>query len=130
MKLKDVRDAYYYYTQKTSDILRYLSFAGIGVVWIFRSQAGDKVSLPKDLILPTCFLIIGLVLDLAQYLAGSIIWGAYNKFKQNRKTKEDAEFEAPPQLNWATLFFFWSKLVSISLAYYLILSFLRRLFIK
>lgn len=36
MKLEDLRKSYYEYTQKTSEIVRYLGLAGIGVVWIFR----------------------------------------------------------------------------------------------
>lgn len=126
MKLKDIRETYYTHTQKASDLSRYLALAGIGLVWIFRIQAADKLSLPKDLILPTLLLTVGLSLDLLQYIAGSIIWGAYNRHKEKSGAKESDEFKCPRALNWPTLFFFWSKLISIALAYYLILAFLRR----
>ncbi len=130
MNLKEVREAYYEYSRKTSEITRYLGLAGIGVIWIFRVQAGDKVSLPRELILPTALLIIGLALDLIQYIAGSLIWGIYGRFKERRVGGEQDEFKAPRELNWPTLFFFWLKLVPITVAYYLIISFLCKTFMQ
>jgi hypothetical protein len=127
MKLKDVRDAYYTYTGKASDILRYLGLAGIGIVWVFKSQIGDKFSLPKGLIIPTILMVVGLILDVLQYITGSIIWGAYNRHKEKQNTKENEEFLAPRKLNWPTNFLFWAKFVSITLAYCLVLSFLKNL---
>lgn len=52
MKLKDTRDAYYLYTGKTSDIIRYLGLAGIGIIWIFRVEGTDKISLAQNLLFP------------------------------------------------------------------------------
>ncbi len=124
MKLKDIRDSYYQYSKKTSDILRYLSLAGIGVIWIFRVQSGNIFSLPKQLILPIFLLILSLVLDFLQYVAGSIIWSTYNRLLEKRGVKEEDDFMAPRKLNWLTLFFFWTKPIPTVIAYFLILSYL------
>jgi len=124
MKLKDTREAYYFYTGKTSEIIRYLGLAGIAIIWIFRFESAGAISLPRDFLLPTILLIIGLGLDLLQYLTGSIIWGVYNRIKEESCLKQDDEFEAPRQINWLTDTLFWLKIVPIVGAYVLILRFL------
>lgn len=123
MKLKDTREAYYFYTGKTSEIIRYLGLAGIAIIWIFRFESASAISLPRNFLLPTILLIIGLGLDLLQYLAGSIIWGIYSRIKEKSGIKQE-EFEAPRQINWLNLFLFWLKIVPIVLAYILILRIL------
>jgi hypothetical protein len=123
MKLQDARDSYYYYSEKLSDITRYLGLAGIGIIWIFRVGESGKLSLPRDLICPTILLIAGLGLDLLHYIAGSLVWGIFHRHKE-KKITEDAEFKAPKELNWVTLFFFWFKIIPIIGAYYLMLTYL------
>ena len=36
MKLKDAREIYYFYSGKTSDLVRQLGLAGIAVIWLFK----------------------------------------------------------------------------------------------
>ncbi len=129
MKLKEALESYYEYSRKTSDIARYLGLAGLGIIWIFRIQTTNKLALPRELILPTSLLILGLVLDLLQYIVGTIIWGAYHRLKEKMGVKENEEIRAPRQLNWPTLTFFWAKLFPILIAYYLILSYLYAIFV-
>lgn len=124
MKLKDVREKYYSSTQKTSEIVRYLGLAGIGIIWMFRNQGSDNVSLPKELLLPAALLVIGLAFDLLHYVSGSLIWGIYNRHLERLGTKESDEFRSPRKLNWPTLVFFWGKIGSVLGAYCLILKFL------
>lgn len=47
MKLKDAREHYYFYSGKTSDLVRQLGLAGIAVIWLFKSdvQGIPKISL-------------------------------------------------------------------------------------
>jgi len=124
MKLKDAREAYYFYTKKTSDIVRYLALAGIGIIWIFRIESGDDISIPRTLLLPTILLVFGLGFDLLQYVAGSIIWGSYGRIKEKSGIGVEEEFEAPRQINWITNTLFGLKIVTIICAYVLILKFL------
>lgn len=122
MKLKDCKDAYDYFSGKTSDIIRYLGLAGIAIVWIFRTESTDKISLSHHLLLPTILLIMGLSLDLFHYIAGTIIWGTYHRIKEKSGINAEKEFDAPRQINWPTLVLFWSKIIPIVIAYFLILK--------
>jgi hypothetical protein len=128
MKLKEIREAYDYFSGKTSDIVRYLGLAGIGIIWIFRVEDAGRLSLPRELIFPTVLLIMGLGLDLLQYIAGSLTWGIYGRLQEKKGIKKDEEFEAPKEINWPGLIFFWSKIIPILGAYYLILAYLFRTF--
>ena len=128
MKLKEALDSYYEYSRKASDIIRYLGLAGLGIIWIFRVQTATGISLSKELTLPTILLILSLVLDLLQYIAGTIIWGVFHRLKEKKGVKENEEIEAPRQLNWPTIIFFWAKFFSIIIAYYLIFSHLFTIF--
>jgi len=124
VKLKDALDNYYYYTGKTSEIIRQLGFAGIAVVWVFKADVAGRPIVPSELI-PAAFLIgAGLTLDLLHYVAGSLIWGVYHRVKEKRKTSQETEFDAPKQINWLTLFFFWSKAIMMIVAYVFIIRFL------
>jgi len=124
MKLKDARDAYDFFTGKTSDVIRYLGLAGIGIIWIFRVEGTDKISIPQNLLFPVALLVIGLAFDLLQYLTASVVWGAYHTHKERLGTKEDEEFKAPRQINWLTNTFFGLKIIPIVWAYILILKYL------
>ena len=63
-----------------------------------------------------------LALDLLQYVAGTVVWGAYNRWHDREGTDRDAEFLAPRWLNWPALAFFWLKLLGIVAAYVLLLA--------
>ena len=127
MKIGEAKDSYYEYTRKTSDIIRYLGLAGIAIIWIFRVESTGEISLPRTLLFPAVLLILGLGFDLFQYLYASIAWGAYHSHKEKTGTQEDEEFKAPRPINWLTDTFFVLKIVSIVLAYILILRYLFKL---
>lgn len=125
MKLKDARENYYYFSQKTSEIVRQLGFAGIALIWIFRTEVNGKQTIPGELIPPIGLIVIGLTFDLLQYIAGALSWGIYNRYKEQIGTNENAELFAPRQINWATIFFFWTKTIVMATAYIFLLSFLK-----
>src|ERR1035437_2730243 len=124
MKLEDIRDNYQYYSQKISDIIRQLGFAGIALIWIFKNVEGNRQFIPTELLLPTLLIIISLGLDSFHYISGTLIWGIYNRIKELKGTKEEYDFLAPNYINWITLFFFWSKIIVMVLAYIFIFIFL------
>ncbi|HEX5733940.1 MAG TPA: hypothetical protein VF131_13990 [Blastocatellia bacterium] len=128
MKLKDARENYYYFSQKTSEIVRQLGFAGIAVIWVFKTEIDGKLFVPPELISIGKFLIAGLGLDLFHYAYGTLAWGIYNGLKERDGTKEGTEFLAPRPINWPTLFFLWSKVIAISIAYIKILQYLEKYF--
>jgi hypothetical protein len=116
MKLKDALDNYYFYSGKLSDICRQLGFAGIAIIWIFGLGTVTTAQLPKDLTLPALLIVASLTLDFLHYLSSTVIWGVYHRVKE-KDTKPDAEFEAPRQINWAPLIFFWLKVTALGAAY-------------
>ena len=124
MKLAFLRKRYDYYSRKTSDIVRKLAFSGIALVWLFRIQIDNQWKVPKTLLLAATLIGLTLVLDFLQYVSGSLVWALYNKLKERAKTPETAEFLAPRSINWPANFFFWTKILSIALAYWTILHFL------
>ncbi len=128
MKLKDSRENYYTHSGKASDIVRQLGFAGIALIWIFKTEQGGRFQIPTELFLPATLVVIGLSLDLLQYVAATAAWGIFNRVMELRwqrlgKGPED-EFMAPPWINWAAIGFFWGKVVIMATAYVLLIRFL------
>ena len=126
MKLKDAREFYYFHSGKTSDLVRQLALAGIAVIWLFKYEVIGVPKVPTQLLAPLVLIVLGLAFDLLQYAVATGIWGVFQRAKERAGVGEDAEFLAPPQLNWPALAFFWLKVVSICAAYYLLLQHLAR----
>ena len=124
MKLEDTRENYYFFTGKVSDIIRPLGLAGIGLVWVFKIDIGGRPVIPPDLSIAAKSIVIGLGLDLLQYVYGTLAWGIYNRKKEKEKIKPDTEFTAPPWINWLTIALFWLKVAATLIAYGYILKFL------
>jgi hypothetical protein len=126
MRLPDARDLYYFYSGKTSDIVRQLGLAGIAVVWLFKQEVGGAPKVSEPLLLPLALIVLGLALDLLHYAVATAIWGSYQRLKERGGVGEDDEFKAPRQLNWPGLTFFWLKVVAIATAYVVLLTHLAR----
>ena len=121
MKLKDARDFYYFYSGKTSDLVRQLGLAGIAVIWIFKYDVQGVPKIPPALLPPLIFIVLGLALDFLQYATATFIWGIFQRHKEARGVAEDADFLAPKQFNWPAIAFFVLKVASILAAYYYLL---------
>lgn len=124
MKLAYLRERYSYYSGKASDIVRQLGFAGIAVVWLFKTEVDDEWKIPVELLPAAGLIVLTLLLDFMQYVVGSLVWAGYNASKERAGTTEDPEFLAPRMINWPANFFFWAKILTTIVAYYLILRFL------
>jgi hypothetical protein len=124
MKMEDVLDHYQYYSGKASDIVRQLGFAGVALIWVFRTDVGGKHTIPQQLLPAAESIVFALGLDLLHYVSGTLIWGIYNSRKEAAGTDNDTDFMAPRPINWATLFFFWAKILAMISAYVYILRFL------
>jgi hypothetical protein len=101
LSLEQVHEAYYQATGKTSDIVRQLSFAGIGMIWILSGGSltpTRQLDIDNDLLLAGLGLVVALALDLAQYAYRSAAWGIYGRRMEN----QDAVFASPSRrINWA-----------------------------
>jgi hypothetical protein len=122
MKLKDARELYYFYSGKTSDLVRQLGLAGIAVIWIFKYDVQGVPKIPLALLPPLILIVLGLALDLLQYAVATSIWGVFQRRKEISGVADDADFLAPKQLNWPTIVFFVLKVASIIAAYVYLLQ--------
>ena len=132
IKLEDSRENYSYFSGKVSDIVRHFGFAGIALIWIFKVSVDGKTYVPEPLIIPGIIIVAALMLDLLQYLSGTIAWGIFNRKKENEFNKSDLTneaiaqqfFQAPRYINWATIFFFWLKIPTMIAAYVFIIEYM------
>jgi hypothetical protein len=126
MKLSKYRETYYEFSGKASDVARQLAFAGIALVWIFRIDSRPAPSLPRELLPPSCFLALALALDLLQYALAALIWGTFHRYHEKRlkDKRKDPELTAPPYFNWPAQICFLIKLVSVVIAYILIINYI------
>ncbi|HWR77816.1 MAG TPA: hypothetical protein VN283_11480 [Thiobacillus sp.] len=123
--LKDFRDSYYELSGTASEVSRQLGFAGIAVIWIFKADLPEKAfALAPELYHAGTFIILSLAFDLLQYLFGSLIWGAYWRYKESRGATDKTQIEAPPYFNWPAIVCFWAKLALMVVAYCFLLKFL------
>ncbi|MCK5707547.1 MAG: hypothetical protein KAI43_07815 [Candidatus Aureabacteria bacterium] len=126
MKLSEYKKAYYIRSGKTSDISRQLAFAGIALVWIFRMENSTFPKIPYELLLSLYYLVCSLMLDLFQYVFGTLIWGGFHRFHEAKKNNilNDPEISASAWLNAPINICFGVKLGSLIYAYIFIAKFL------
>jgi len=115
MKLNQWKESKDKYTTKLSDVNRYLCFAGIGIIWIFKTEMGGKYMIPHDLLLPLFLFVLSLVLDFGQYFYSAFVWTIFFKYHEKQKSKHpdkkkyrDDDIRAPnilPILSYIIFFF-------------------------
>ena len=121
ISIEKVRETYYTATATASTLGRQLAFAGIAIVWVLSGSSLTNeggLSVQDDLLWVSALLILGLAVDLLQYLVRAAVWGVYGLYlERNRKTKG-----SPATLvNWIPIAFFVTKMFLISSAYVLLL---------
>lgn len=109
MKLKDFRKDAHEFTSKLSDINRNLAFAGIAIIWIFKVEINESISLPNKFLLPLLLVLLSLVIDLIQYLYLSIIWTHFHRSKEREKINDEEEIKAPKSYSNIAYFLFYGK---------------------
>ncbi len=126
MKLSDYQKTYYEFSGKTSDIARHLAFAGIALIWIFKTGAAPAHKIPQELHIPTILLALTLAFDLLQYVAGTAIWGIFQWYQERKleNIKDDPELTTPSWFKSPQLFFFCLKVITILWAYYLLMNYI------
>ncbi|WP_346239621.1 hypothetical protein ABDK00_018160 [Niabella insulamsoli] len=128
--LKDWLEDFHDDTGKISDLVRNLALAAIGIIWIFKNTDLTHNIIPKELVLPLKFVVIGLLLDLFQY-----VWRAINiyiiysikakRFDEGKLTDaEIADVKVPNYIPFLTWLFFIAKIIFVAIAYYNIYLFL------
>lgn len=123
MKYKLARQHYNDFSGLASSAARQLAFAGIAAIWIFRPAASEGLGLPSGLMPSMAGLALFLLFDLLQYVYAAAAWGIYQYHYEDiaRVNKPDDMLEAeipssPDWINYATLAFFWLKLLCLTFA--------------
>jgi hypothetical protein len=125
-KFKDYRADFYTLSGKASDATRQLALAGIAIVWIFKVQDAQSVSVPRELLLPALFFVIGLALDLFQYAVAALIWESFIHYHSARGAKDEDEIDAHWKWNTPANFCFVMKIIGVVAGYlFLINHFMR-----
>lgn len=124
MKLRDALQNYYDYSGKASDIIRQLGLGAIAIIWIFRTDIPGNLAIPAPLFLPLKLVVAGLAFDLLQYAIGAMLWSNFHRRKEKSGISEEQCFDAPKQINWPAIFFFYSKVTLVIAAYLYIFTYL------
>lgn len=126
MKLNESLTTYRELSGKASDVARHLAFAGIAVVWIFKTGNATSPKIPSELIPPVTLCVGALACDLLQYVTGALIWGAFHRINEKRNHREDDDVPASPKLNWPALTFYWVKLAMVIIGYVYLIFYLKK----
>ena len=129
MILSKARDAYYTATRSASDGARQLSFAGIGVIWVFTIGKESGIQLPPALFNALWLFVLSLAFDLLHYYVKGVLWGRYARENELETVdgklvvrKDEAEIRDPDEkINWPTNFFYHSKIILVILGYVLLI---------
>jgi hypothetical protein len=119
MKLQDYRETSYKFSGTASTIARQLSFAAIGVIWLFKSDSSTgNPTLPAELFLPAALVCAALFFDLLQYVLGYLIWHLYFRAQEKAGAKENVDLPRhSPALQWPISVPFWIKIFLVFLTY-------------
>lgn len=90
MELKNYREKSYKYTEKASEIARSMMLAGIGIIWIIRTDKNGLTLSDKELLFPLTIMAITLIVDFFQYLLGGTIWITFYK-RHEKAGKKDTD---------------------------------------
>lgn len=127
MKLSEWLTVYQHFSGKLSDINRQLAFAGIALVWLFRTDVKPIPNVPAGLLLPVILLIAGLATDLLHYTYGTVVWGCFHECHELRLFRagvdRDVNVAAPAWLNWPSIVLFAAKVSAVAAAYAFIFCF-------
>jgi hypothetical protein len=88
MNLEDAKAAYETLSGKASEIVRRISLAGVGIIWIFKSGTGNSLLLDRPLLRAAFFIFLALLLDFLQYVLGTTIWFTYFRYREKKGTKQ------------------------------------------
>jgi hypothetical protein len=108
-------------SDKSSEINRQLELAGIAIIWVFKTESGGKQIVPDELFLPGLLLIIGLTLDLLQYVVKSEIWRIVTRRNEVAGVNE---FTVSERVNYPGDILYWAKIIMTIAAYVLLIRFL------
>jgi hypothetical protein len=123
--LADYRADYYALSGSASSVSRQVAFAGIALIWIFKNDVQGTYTLPADLLVPALCFVLGLSLDLLQYVFATAVWGIFARVKEMQGASPDQSLTAPPYFNLPALVCFWGKVLAVLVGYLGLLAYLK-----
>jgi len=123
ISLKECEESYYFFSAKSSDVARQLSFAGIAIVWMFKPGNNLNILMPKNLLIPILLFSLSLFFDLLHYIYSTIVWGCFHRKAEKDKKKLDDELTIHPCFFWPSIALFSLKLLFLSTGYFWIFIF-------
>lgn len=124
MKLSEYQNDYYTFTGKLSDIARQLNFAGIAIIWIFKTNFKEKILFDQSLLISAILIICSLSADLLQYSYQSTTWSIFYHVKKKQGKNDDDIIPTPEYLNYLSWILFVLKIILLVISYIMILVFL------
>lgn len=121
MQLSDYRDTYYEFSGKLSDVARHLAFAGLALIWLFRTGTEKTPTIPDQLLIPLGLFVITLGCDLLQYIVATLVWHIVVTCFEKKKTDEQSELSHPKWVTYPSTFFFCCKVAALLAAYWFVL---------
>ncbi len=128
--LKEWQNDYENDSSIISELIRNLSFAGIGLIWIFKNSEPSGKLLPQALVCPILLIVVALSFDLLQYIWRiGVNYFTYRKYeKLLNEGKIDEKHIDDIQINPLFMIVTWAlfvfKIALVLSAYLLISKFL------
>ena len=120
----DVREL----TGKLSDVTRQAAYAGLAVIWIFKTGDAATYDLDRSLIWAGVLLALGLAFDLAQYACNAAFrwFNARHEEKIRGVDYMGKDITLPKRLNRIPYALFALKVTLVAAGYVVLLSYLVR----
>ena len=118
MKLSEIRKDYEELSGILSKLNRQLAFAGIAIVWLFRTTDNTgTTSIEPSMLTPIMYFVISFAFDLLQYFWQSLSWYIYYWWKRCNGKKEDEDMNEPEWPNFIAWMMFVVKVIALIIAY-------------
>ncbi len=89
--LEDAFKNYYEFSGLLSSNVRNLCYAGIAVIWVFKTGINPAIELPPALIFALLFFVASLLMDIFQYAWSTIWWGKTSYSNEKLKKRKFSE---------------------------------------
>lgn len=127
MLVKEFLSAYDESSGQVSDLSRNLAFAGIAVVWVLRvGTDSGGIAISEDLILPLYCFVAALIVDFAQYIYKTLLWGGMNWYFWNKHQDMEYSVEVSGWVNAPTHILFWGKITLVGFGFIVLLCYLNQ----
>src|SRR5262245_6848781 len=121
----DVREL----TGKLSDVTRQAAYAGLGLIWIFKTGTETSYHLDRSLVLAGALLALALGCDLAQYAVTVLIRWRHAREEEDRlrRAGHDADdLTLPASINRGPYALFALKVALVAAGYAILIYYLVR----